>query len=97
MPAPPRMLVLPFPHGSHANPIRGAQSLKSELFEPRGAPASPGNNTPTGAFGNTEDCCPKASENERPCVSNLGWLYPSRTPNEKVRLCLTRHSSCAKP
>ena len=42
--------------GSQANPKRGAKFFLSGKFVPLGAPGSPGNTNPTGAFTNRCDC-----------------------------------------
>src|ERR1035441_6922175 len=96
MPKPARIDVLPLPVGSYAKPRRGAQLFLIGKFDPAGAPLSPGNKRPSGAFGNRVDCWPGANENDRPCVSYFGELYSERTPRFKVRRLVTRQSSCAK-
>src|SRR4051794_16348573 len=83
---PPRIDILPLPFGSHAKPKRGAKSFLSGKLAPTGTPGSPGNTRPFGAFVNTVDCCPKASENERPWVSSFGELYSYRNPSVSVTL-----------
>src|ERR1035437_7684793 len=57
-PPPPRILVFPFPKGSHAIPMRGEKFVWSGKYQPRGAPGSPGNTNPSGAPGNFTDCTP---------------------------------------
>src|SRR5450755_4247525 len=91
------MLVLPFPHGSHANPKRGPKFFLFGKFTPFGAPRSPGKTIPSGAFENTVDCNPGITEKLRPCVSYFGLLYSYRSPKVSVRFFLTRHSSCKNP
>src|SRR5215472_2240551 len=91
------MLVLPEPVGSHAKPSRGAQSFLSGKLEPLGAPWSPGNTRPGGAFTKRVDCSPGITLNERPCVSSFGELYSYRAPRVRTRFRVTCHSSCTNP
>src|SRR5215469_11943729 len=77
--------------------MRGAQSFLSGKLVPTGAPLSPGNTIPTGAFGNTVDCNPGIIENDRPCVSSFGWLYSYRIPKFSEKFFTMRHSSWKNP
>src|SRR5258708_26126392 len=58
MPYPPRMAHLPLPHGSQANPIRGAGLKKCPFMQPSGTPGvTPHCTIPFGRL-ETEGFCP---------------------------------------
>src|SRR5260370_40888123 len=94
-PYPPRMLVLPAPVGSNANPTRGENRTQRFGTTPFGMPASPTNSAPTGALGYTVDFWPGRNA---PRLSGPSLAFRNgsqRTPRLSVRRREIRQSSWA--
>src|SRR5260370_33909947 len=79
--------------GEYAKTLRGPKLLYRVGASVLGMPASSGNTNPSGASGNTVDCCPGTQLWIFPCQSYQGMLTSQRRPRLRVRLGFTFQES----